>query len=184
MSALAGDYTGNTVLIYNTDGDHLASTVIREHDKYAKQIQLISLPSRLSVNDECKLLILASPVPCEFSGKVKKVGGSIFIGMFQGQVKESRTATRYPVSTPAIITSFIIEGKLHPLQKPITVTLINISTSGVRFRAPFYSLDIDDEFEMHMLINNSRKRITAKVINSNDNESSTSDYGCIFMMVE
>jgi len=184
MSALASDFTGNTVLIYDTGGNHLASTTVKEHDRNAKQIRIIGLPAGLNVNDECKILILSSPTPCEFSGKVKKIGGHPFIGMFQGQEKESRAATRYPVNTPAIITTHYINGKPYPLQTPITVKLINISTSGVRFRAPYYSLDVDDEFEMHLIINNARKQITARVVNSLDSEQESTDYGCIFAAIE
>ena len=72
MSALVGDYLGNTVLIYDSDGNHLSSSVINEHDRVAKQIQLESMPYELTVNDECRLLILASPTPVEFNGKVKE----------------------------------------------------------------------------------------------------------------
>jgi len=184
MSALASDFTGNTVLIYDTEGNHLASTTVKEHDRDAKQIRINSMPAGLSVNDECKILIISSPAPCEFSGKLKKIGGNPYIGMFQGQEKESRGATRYPVNTPAVITTHIINGKPYPLQTPTTVRLINISTTGVRFRAPFYSFDIDDEFEMHLVISNSRKKITAKVINSLDGGQESTDYGCIFLLVE
>ena len=184
MSALASDYTGNTVLIYDTYGNHLASTTVKEHDRDAKQIRINSIPDGLSVNDECKLFILSSPAPCEFSGKVKKIGGNPFIGMFQGQEKENRGATRYPVTTPALITVQYINGKPYPLQTPLTVTLKNISTSGVRFTAPYYSLDVNDEFEMHLIINNARKKITAKVVNNLDGSKETTDYGCIFLTVE
>ncbi|MCL2820577.1 MAG: PilZ domain-containing protein [Oscillospiraceae bacterium] len=184
MSALVADYTGNTVFIYSTDGVHLLSTVIKEHNKSAKQIELNSYPPALKVNDECKLLILSSPTPCEFMGKIQKVAGSPYIGMFQGQEREGRGATRYTIAAPALITTLFIDGKSHPLQTPIAVTLINMSTSGIRFRAPFYTLDVDDEFEMHFIINNIRKKITAKVINSMDNQSNSTDYGCLFMMVE
>jgi len=184
MSVLASDFTGNTVLIYNTAGIHLASATIKEHDKISKQIRIPSMPTGLSVNDECKLLIISSPVPCEFNGKIKKVGAQPYIGMFQGQEKESRAAARFAVTTPAIITAFIIDEKLHPVSNPITVTTINISTTGVRFRAPYYSLDVNDIFEMHLVINNSRKKITAKVVNNRDNGTDTTDYGCNFIMVE
>jgi len=184
MSALVSDYTGNTVLIYNIDGDHLVSAVVDEHDKLAKQIHIDPFPDVLKVNDECKLMILASPTPCEFSGKVKKIGGIFYIGMFQGQEREGRAATRYSVNTPALITAFIVDGKLYPIQTPMKVLSLNLSTSGIRFRAPYYSFDIGDEFEMHMLVNNSRKRIVARVVNNMDNSNDTSDYGCVFLAVE
>jgi len=184
MSALGSDFTNHTVLIYNLSGTHLGSTIIREHDKGAQQIQVNIMPEELNLNDDCKLLILSSPIPCEFQGKVKRVGGNHFIAMFQGQEKENRGSARYIVSTPAQIDNLIVDGKVHPLQTPVKVVLINISTSGVRFRAPYYSFEIGDEFQMNFIISNSRKLITAAIVNFVDNVDSTSDYGCRFIGIE
>ena len=184
MSVLGSDFTDYTVLIYDANGNHLGSTVVREHDRNAQQLQVNIMPEKLKINDDCKLLILSSPIPCEFSGKVKKVGGSIFIAMYQGQEKENRGSARYAVSTPAQIDNLIVDGQLHPLQAPVHVVLINISTNGVRFRAPYYSFEKDDMFQMHFVINNTKKVITATVANFVDNGNHSSDYGCRFIGIE
>jgi len=184
LSVLAGDFTGCSVLIYDTDGNHLISTIVKEHDRGEQQIKINRMPSELKANDDCKVFLLSSPTPCEFSGKLKKVGGSLSIALFQGQEKENRGATRYAVSTPASIESLIVDGEAHKLQNPVNVTLINISTSGVRFRAPYYSFLDGDTFRMNLIISNSKKNITAEVINYLDNEAaSSSDYGCRFMEI-
>jgi len=184
MSVLAGDFTGNSVLIYNTDGDHLISSHIREHDRGDHHIRLNLMPEELKANDNCKVFILSSPTPCEFLGRVKKIGGSMMIAMFQGQEKENRGATRYTVSTPADIEALVIDEKAYSLQNPVKVTLLNISTSGVRFRAPFYSFESDDIFIMTLVISNSKKVVTAKVVNHADKEKVSSDYGCSFMEIK
>jgi len=184
MAALASDFTDHNVLIYDIDSNHLGNTTITSHDKINKQIQVTRVPFGLNINDECKLLILSSPAPCEYHGKLKKTGGAYIIAMFQGQVKESRGAARYPVNTPAIVDALIIDGKPHTLQNPIKVTLINISTTGVRFRAPFYSFESGDIFRMHLIISNNRKQITAEVTNCVDNKQIATDYGCHFLVVE
>ena len=183
MSALAGDFTDCTALIYDINGVHLASSLIRTHDREAQQIRVNLMPSELSVNDNCKVFVLSSPTPCEFLGKVKKEGGNLFIAMFQGQEKENRGATRYSVNSPALIDALIVDDKAHNLQTPIKITLINISTSGVRFRAPYYSFIEGDVFQMHLVISNSKKRITAQVINFFDNKTTSSDYGCRFLEI-
>jgi len=183
MSALSSDFAGNSVIIYDTNGNHLISTTVRVHDRDANQIRVNIMPEGLNVNDDCKLLVLTSPVPCEFRGKIKKVGGIPFIAMFLGHEKESRAAARYSIGTPALITAHIIDGQNHPIQNPIRVELINISTSGIRFRAPYYSFDNGDEFQMHMVISNNKKMITAKVVNHVDKGSDSSDYGCRFIEI-
>jgi hypothetical protein len=127
---------------------------------------------------------MSSPKPHEFQGKVRKAGGSMFITMFQGQEKENRTAARYPVNTVALIDALIVDKKAHSLHQPLKVVLINISTSGVRFRAPFYSFLKGDIFRMHLVISNSQKKITAEVTNFIDDDKSSSDYGCRFIGME
>ena len=184
MSALGSDFTDNTIFIYDTSGIHLKDTSVTSHDRRTQHIQVGAMPAELKINDNCKLLIMSSPAPCEFLGKVKREGGNLYIAMFQGQEKESRGATRYPVTTPAMIDSFIVDNQEHPLQNPIHVVLINISTTGVRFRAPYYSFEEGDVFRMHLVISNNKRRITAEVNNYVDEELKHSDYGCRFLMIE
>ena len=181
MLDLSADYTGHSVLIYDMDGNHLLNTVVREHDKTAKQIRVNTLPATIKPNDDCKLLILTSPAPCEFQGKIKKIGGALYIAMFQGQLKESRTASRFAVNTPAIIDICVIEGQQYKLLAPIKVILKNISTSGVRFAAPFNAFNDRDKFRMHMTISGAKKQLIAEVMNHLDNAPASTDYGCRFV---
>ena len=183
MAALAGNFTDHSVFIYDADGNHLINTTVTNHDRDAKQMQVSIMPNELKVNDNCKLLVLASPTPCEFQGKVKKVGGNKFIAMFQGHEVENRGAARYSVNTAAVIYTFICDGQPYHLHTPVKVVILNISTTGVRFRAPFYSFQKGDIFKMHLSINNSRKDLTAEVMNFIDNEPNSSDYGCRFVEV-
>jgi len=179
--ALGGNHTDHTVLIYDSNDNHLINTVVTDHDRAAKQLQVEIMPEELKVNDNCRLLVLTTPTPCEYRGKVKKEGGSLLIAMFQGKVKESREATRFKVNTPAIVDTLIVDDKPFPLHKPVVVRLINISTGGVRFRAPYHSFSDQDVFQMHLEISNVKKKLTVQVINNVDHENVTSDYGCRFL---
>ena len=183
MAALSSDFTDQTVLFYDLKGNHLGDTVITGHDRRLQQIEVDLIPESLKINDDCKLLVLSSPIPCEYMGKIKKIGGSVYLALFQGQEKESRGSARYNVNTPAIIDAFIINREVQNLTTPIYVKLINISTSGVRFRAPYYSFEKGDIFQMHLSISNSSKRMTALVVNLRDNEPHSSDYGCRFIQI-
>jgi len=184
MSVLVGDFSGCTVLIYDSNGNHLISTAIRTHEKKEQHITVSRMPGELTANDNCKLVILSSPTPCEFSGKIQKSGGSLFIAMYQGQAKESRNAARYPVKASALIDALVVDEREYALQTPIKVDLINISTSGMRFRAPYYSLLTGDIIKMHLVISNNKKMITAEVNNCVDHLTEVSDYGCRFLEIE
>ena len=184
MSVLDSDFTDCTVFIYNNSGTHLISTTIISHDRASKQIQVSVMPQGLKANDDCMLLILSSPSPCEYHGKVKKVGGNQYFAMYQGQEKESRTSKRYSVNTPAQIDALIIDDQPYLLQTPLKVSLLNISTTGVRFRAPFYSFENGDFFRMHFTISNSNKLLIAQIVNFVDNKTTSSDYGCRFKEID
>ena len=184
MAVLGSIYIDHTVLIYDTNNNHLTTTVVTEHDKASQLIQVKKMPKGLNTNDDCKLLIMSSPTPCEYLGRVRKVGGIVTIAMFQGQEKENRGAARYSINAVARIDALIIDSESYTLQTPVFVKLINISTSGVRFRAPFYSLEVGDTFLMHMVISNNKKRITTEVLNCVNNGQTSSDYGCRFLEIE
>ena len=184
MSALTGDFTGCSILLYDTSGNHLGSTAIREHDRKDQQIQVNIMPTVLRANDTCRVFILSSPTPCEFSGKLKKISGSLIIALFQGQEKENRGSARYPVNTPATIEALVIDEQAYYLQTAVKVSLINISTSGVRFHAPFYSLLEGDIFNMDLVISGAKKTITAEVVNFVDKKNDSSDYGCRFVEIQ
>ena len=184
MTPLASDFTGQTALIYDTNGTHLTSTFVTSHDREARHVYLDEIPIRLKFNDNCRLLILTSPTPCEFMGRIKKSGGNLYIALFQGHEKEDREAPRYPVNSPALITAILENGEPHRVQSPIKVTLINISTAGIRFHAPTYSFDVGDEFQMDLFIGNNQKKITARLINSIDKKGNSSEYGCVFLLIQ
>ena len=181
MAAFAGNFTDHSVFIYDANGNPLVNTIVTDHDRDSKQMQVSDMPNELKVNDDCRLLVLASPTPYEFQGKVKKVGGNKYIAMFQGHEVENRGAARYTVNTSAVVNTFISDGQPYLLHTPVKVVLLNISTTGVRFRAPYYSFQKGDKFKMHMTINNNRKELTAEVVNLIDNEPHSSDYGCRFV---
>jgi len=184
MSVLAGDFSGCTVLIYDSSGNHLISTAVKTHDRKEQHITVRLMPGELTANDNCKLFILSSPAPCEFSGKIHKSGGSFYIAMYQGQEKESRSASRHPVKASALIDALFVDDLAYALQTPVKVDLINISTSGMRFRAPYYSLLAGDIIKMHLIISNNKKMITAEVNNTVDHLNEASEYGCRFLEIE
>ena len=184
MTGLTSDFTDHTVLVYNTEGVHLVSTVVISHDREARHVVLESMPRELRINENCRLIIITSPTPCEFLGKVKKLGAVTYVALFQGQEMEGRDAPRYPVSNPALITALIEDGQAHRIQTPVKVALLNISTTGVRLRAPYYSFDIGDMFQMDLFIGRKQKKVTARVVNTEDHNTNASDYGCRFLLIQ
>jgi len=184
MAVLSNDFTDLTALVYDSYGNYLISTFVLSHDREARHVVLDRMPEEVKANENCKLIILTSPTPCEFVGKAKKTGGNYYIALIQGQEKEGRIAPRYSINNPALITAVIVDGEVHRIQTPVKITLINISTTGLRFRAPYYSFDVGDDFQLDMFIGKNQKKATVRVINTVDNDTESSDYGCRFLLIQ
>jgi len=176
-----GNYEGLAVFIYDMDGNSLRNTIVKTHNKAENQIIVSSMPCELRENDTCKLLIITSPAPCEYQGKIKKASGHLYIALFKGKEKESRSAERFKVTATATIDFLMCDGQPQPLHTPVTVQLINVCTGGVRFRAPYFSLSSGDVFRLNMNISNSSKTLVARVMNHMDVDRVHSDYGCKFV---
>lgn len=182
MAASSGDYTGCSILIHDEGGNHLCSTVVTSFDKSTLRIEVEETPKNLINGAFCRLLILSSPAPYEYHGRVIKEGTRIAIAMYKGQEKENRGAARYEVNLTARIEHLICDGRAYPLHTPLEVRVLNISKSGVRFRTPFYALSDGDRFNMRMKISDNEKLLIASVTNHSDHESKTSEYGCSFLI--
>jgi hypothetical protein len=182
MPAQKGDYTDCSILIYDKDGNHLNNTVVTSHDKVSLRVEVEEPPPSLGNGDGCRLLILTSPSPREYQGRVVREGHRLSIAMFQGRENEKRGAVRYNVNFSALIENLICDGRAHPLHTPLEVELINISKSGVRFRAPYYSLTEGDRFQIRMKIGDGEKLLIVDVVNYKDREDKTSEYGCKFLI--
>jgi len=182
MSALSSDFTDCSVLIYDEAGKHLGDTVVVDYNKDALRIEVREIPPTLEAGSRCKLLILSSPSPCEYNGKVIKEGAKKIIAMFFGHVKENRKAVRYKVNSSALIENLIYDYRAYRLHTPLKVELINISQSGARFRATINSLSDYDRFQMRVRISDSEKLLIADVVNHLDKGSKISEYGCRFLI--
>jgi len=182
MSALSSDYTGCSVMLYDTLGKHLSNTKVISYNKNTLRIEVQETPSSLSIGLTCRLLILSSPAPCEYQGRVLKEGAKLIIALHHGLEKENRGTTRYKIHSPSLIEHLICAGRAYPLHTPLAVELINISKSGVRFRAPLNSLSDGDRFQMSIKINDNEKVLISEVTNHTDKEAGYAEYGCHFLI--
>ena len=182
MSTLSIDYTGCSILIYTEEGEHLCSTSIKSYDRQMLRIEVQNHLTSLNAGDNCKLLILSSPTPCEYRGRLIKEGTKKFILMHDGQTREMRRVERYEINIPAQILDLVCDGLYYTLHTPIEVELMNISKAGVRFSAPYFSLMAGDIFRMSMKIGNNNKLLIAEVTNNLDKGTSKSEYGCRLLL--
>jgi hypothetical protein len=182
MSSLKSDYTGCIILVYDVADCLIGSTTAANYDKKALRMELRETPPDLSVGNVCRLLILSSPSPCEYQGRVISAGEKKAIAMFQGKEKEDRGAVRYNVNHSALIEYLISDGRAHPLHTPLEVELVNISKSGVRIRAPVNAMSDGDRFQMRLKISSKDKLLITEALYHMDKCSEVSEYGCRFLV--
>ena len=182
MTSISSDFTGCSILVYDEAGNQLGSTVITSYSRSSLRIEVMEIPHLLDVGSVCKLLILSSPSPCEYQGRIIKEANKRIIALFFGQEKENRGSTRYVVRFPARVENLICDGRAYPLHTPLEVALVNISQSGVRFRTKRETFSDGDRFQMRMTINNAAKLLIADVINHLDKDDELTEYGCRFLI--
>ena len=182
MEVLGANHTGCAILINDNDGNHLGSTVITGHERDTMRITVQHMPPTLHINSEYSLLILSAPAPCEYQGRLVSEGSKKMLAIYRGRVRENRGAARYKVSSPAIIENLIYDGKAYRLHTPLKIEVINISKSGVRFRAQSNALSEGDRFQMRMKISDSEKLLIAETVNHADKDNAPSEYGCQFLI--
>ena len=182
MKALREDYTGCAILIYDEHGSPLGSTLVTSHDKSTMRIKVQEIPSGFKKGSERAMLILTSPAPCEYQGRLLHEGKEKVIAIYKGRVRENRGAKRFKVNSPAIIENLICDGKAYKLHTPLEVELINISKSGARFRAPNYALSDGSRFQLRIKISKSEKLLIADAIYHVDRDDGTSEYGSRFLI--
>jgi len=168
-------------LIYDAEGNHLINTSVTSHDKKSLHITLQEYPPRFEPGDICRLLILTSPSPCEYMGRVTRLNLKPVVALYHGSEKENRGSTRYEVNLAAMIENLVYERKAYRLHTPLKVWLINVSKSGMRFRAPTYSLMDGDMFQLRIKIGDGDKLLIAEAVDHIDKDDGTSEYGCKFL---
>jgi len=182
MKSINSDYTGCSVFIYDESGNRLGNTYVTYYNRSILRIEVEEPPSALDAGDACKLLILTSPSPCEYMGRIIRIGKRKPIAMYRGREREKRAEVRYNVNMPAFIDNYICDGGVYPLHTPLQVEMINVSKSGARFRTPYYALNKDDRFLIRVKINRRFKLVIAEVMNQLHIDTSTSEYGCRFLV--
>ena len=182
MSPINNDYTGCSVLIYDEAGNHVCDTEVTYYNKNTLLIEVEDSLKTLDEHETCRLLILTSPSPCEYRGKINLIGKSKLIAMYDGKESEKREESRYIVRLPVLIENYICDDKIYPLHTPLAVEMINISRNGARLRMPKNTLSNGDRFRMSVAIKDKYKNVIAEVKNQTQNEADAYEYGCRFLV--
>jgi hypothetical protein len=175
-----GNYTGCAILVYDANSHELlARTVVSGHDKAAMSVELdMRLPFKNGT--AVSVLILTNPVPKAYQGRLSIHGSKTSVAMHHGRTQEGRKSKRYNTNLPASLLLVVRDGQVFDFQPPFQVALVNISTTGVRIRAPQAVLSDGDIIQLQMMIGEKTQIMTAEVVFS-AGSAAGSVYGCRFI---
>jgi hypothetical protein len=128
--------------------------------------------------DHCKLLIFTTPAPYSYRGFITKYNLDKQIKLFEEQLAESRTETRYKTDLRGNIEYLVYEGKSYPLHTKLGVRIVNISKSGLRIQAKENTLNPEDRFQINVKIGENDKLLTGIVVNTRNTPPDYIEYGC------
>jgi len=179
------DFTSCNALIYDEDGQLLATVKILAYDRDENSIEIESEPI-LDMVKKCDLIILTDPLPYAYKGTIhkpipSKADSSKLIRLYQENRKENRSEARYKINLSTSADSLIFTGEAYHLHTPLDVQVIDISKSGLRLRSKLNAFADGNSFHIQLTVGGSDTRMLVEVINSTDFAPYYSEYGCLFV---
>ncbi|MEG0542762.1 MAG: PilZ domain-containing protein, partial [Angelakisella sp.] len=173
------NYKGYTAIIISDTVDSEVRTTILEHDTNFMTISVRGRLPGIAFGEHVTILILMPSCVHEFSGVPRKSNGmSSSLTLYNGRLKESRSAVRYTVNSPAVVENLIFDDKLAPMCNPLNVRLINVSTSGALIRAKPNYFCKDAAAELKITVETVVQGVVVRVQEVDDE---TTDYGFRFI---
>ena len=93
--------------------------------------------------------------------------------------RDKRKDTRHKADFKSSVDALIYDGDTYPLFNPISVNVVEISKSGIRFNAPSNTFTVGDNFTMQIKLNENDKSFTALVVNITTKDDDDCEYGCL-----
>lgn len=182
-----GDLKGAKVTIRNEYTEEIISeTTVLDYDR---QRRVITVDGRGFQEEEATrvvLLIISRTQMLECAGIARRVSGSgkREIPIYRVQVKESRVSTRFEVRAPAKILSLSMSGRMIPMDEPLEVTVINISTSGILLSTKDTTLQVGSRFQLWMERLGKDTAVNSTVVRELGAQKGERRLGCSFLSVE
>lgn len=159
----------------------LADTVITSCDWQTNTVRIDSLhlPDSRRMGDVL-VLIFEREGLYEYRGKLGSVNISNEkeIRLYQGRERESRLNSRYDFRTAGAVLCIKIKKQQIMLRKPIPISTVNISSSGLLIQAMSESFRPRDEVEIDITMGDRQMKLECQIVRTQNNNLWTEEYGC------
>lgn len=158
----------------------LADTTIKHYDPHSNKIKIPMSSIAFRENILVTLWIFTGDDIYEYSGRVRRtvVANEVEIALFAGHNKNHRRYKRCRINAQGLIEGIILGNQAVIFHKPIHITAMNISRSGLRIRAMSGSLEAGDVFLVSLDVPGRQFRYVYQVVNVQNSTLETEEYGC------
>ena len=182
-----GDLKGARVTVRSEKSDELiCQTTVTEYDRQKRVITVDGhcLPGQEAVR--VTLLVVSDRHMVESAGIARRLPGSgrWEIPLYHVKVKENRGATRYAVRTRAKVLRISMAGRMIPLDEPLEVAIVNISTSGVLISTDDPNLQVGSQLQLQLRTAGGDTAVNSAVVRELRTEQGERQLGCSFLSQE
>ncbi|MCL2566048.1 MAG: PilZ domain-containing protein [Defluviitaleaceae bacterium] len=176
------DFSGCNAIIYDENDNLLVNVKIEAHHVQENSVTVPDVPE-LTVGILCKLLILTSPTPYSYQGRIHRRTGRKVITLFKGDIAENRKdSQRYKTDIPAFIEALVVEGKTFYLRNKVEGRVLNISKGGLRLRTIYNAFNPGDRYQIHLKSSDLDLNMFAEVRGRSDTADGHSEFSCQFIV--
>jgi len=185
MARFAGHFTDALVVVYDNEDNFITKTIVTGHDRGEMYIEIAEGLETVKPGTRLHLLIVHPDGVSEFGGTLKCVRQGIYeIPIFGERRRDARGSTRYTINTRALVRDINIGQETVTLRDPISVTVENISKTGVLFKSPELRFIIDAEALIEFEVNSKKTILNAKIVREQHNQDDTYSFGCKLVFME
>ena len=175
------DFVNSVALIYDEDGGCIAKAVVLEHDEKSMYIEVSDGLDGVKTGKRLDITVISPGGAFEFSGVARKknpLNGARELALFNQRRRSTRAAARHVFNTPGTIKKITVNSEEQPLDAPLPIFVVNLSSKGVLVRYAFEDIQPDSVVEIHVNINERDIWFNGLVLRVDKNDENTYDYGC------
>jgi len=179
MAELDLEYMDSPVYIYDTDSNLITNTTVIGHDRELMCIEVAEGLEGIGLGTTLSLLIVHSSGVCELSGTLEDESLGIYrVALREEHRREVRTSARHVLNASAVISDMITGAEQETINKPLPVTIENMSKTGILINAQDMDLDMGTLLQIEFKVGKKTGIIYGEIVRFVSLEDGAKRYGC------
>jgi hypothetical protein len=167
------------IMIYDRDRNFITETVVTGYGKDEMYIEVSEGLENVAPGTRLRLLVIHADSVSELGGSLKSVRQGIYeISIYGQRRRDARTSARYAYSIPAMIKDLLVETEIVTLVDPISVTIVNLSSTGLLLKSPDMPLVEGIFLKIEFKLRDRNTIINCKVVREPNEDNDPDCFGC------